>query len=301
MKRRDFLRLSSASTIMSNAETASALSHTAEAKFILRWLGGATMEITIGSLRFLTDPCLGEGAQAFVMADPNEAFDPARGSRVRPHARLVDFPGLSMQSFDAIILSHAHEDHFNQSARSRLGHRFSVICPVHDGNALSELGIATEPLAHGARRVFERDGVVVEITAIPAVHSMDADVAQLIGAGNGYYLSAVLPNRTMNAYWTGDSFMTAPVMDAVSRLPKPDLFIPHIGAVGRSGTFGQLSMDGQQATAAAQAVDARVVVPIHHSTFSLYAEPVGAMIAAHQADRAAGQLTILREGDTIEL
>ncbi|WP_260009939.1 hypothetical protein [Leisingera aquaemixtae] len=64
----------------------------------MRWLGGAMLEIEAAGLRILTDPCLGEGAEAFVMGDPNEMFDLSKGPNVKPHARLTPFPGLGART-----------------------------------------------------------------------------------------------------------------------------------------------------------------------------------------------------------
>lgn len=301
MMKRDFIKLGTASAFAAPFTSIAATAQGGEEMITIRWLGGATMEIEIGELRFLTDPCFGEGPEAFLMADPNEQFDPAKGPPEKPHARFTAFPGLSMDQFDAVLLSHAHEDHFDRAAQDWLQDRMPLICPTHDARQLIDDGLDAQPLSHLQKQVVERNNSRVEITAIPAIHSLNPDVAGFLGEGNGYFLQATVGKKELNIYWAGDTFMVDAVERAISDLPAPDLFIPHVGAVGMNGTLGQLSLNGEQAVLGAQMIGAKNILPIHHSTFSIYQEPVGAVTAAHAKVASRFDLTVLDEGAALQL
>lgn len=301
MIKRDLLKLGVAGALLGSIASSRVAAKAIDNDISVRWLGGATMEIKVGGVHVLTDPCFGEGDDAFQMADPNENFDPVMGPNVRSHARLSAFPGLTVQEFEAVILSHAHEDHFDQSAQASLGSDVPLVCPSHDVQELVDKGFNARALTHGESQVFERGNARLEITAIPAIHSLNPGIAEFLGDGNGYYLRAMTPRRTQHIYWAGDTFITEQVFDEVSRHPVPDLFIPHIGAVGKTGTLGQLSLNGEQAVEATKILSAKRTLPIHHSTFSLYQEPVHEMIEAHRTADVAGDLTVLIEGEVLDL
>jgi len=302
MIKREFLKLGAATALAGQFASTKTAAQAGDLSITIRWLGGATMEITVGEIRFLTDPCFGEGPRAFQMADPNEKFDPAQGPTISPHARLTPFPGLSSDKFDAVLLSHGHEDHFDELARLWLGDNFPLICPVHDAQQMIGYGLDVMPLDHGSGFEIERGNSHVKITAIPAIHSTSPSIADFIGRGNGYFLEARVAEKTRNIYWTGDTFMVEEIRHALSNLPAPGLFIPHLGAVGRTGTFGQLSLNAKQAIHGARTIGAGHVLPIHHSTFSLYQEPVEAIITEHSKLVPEWfDLTVLNEGAALQL
>lgn len=302
MIKRDFLKLGAATAIAGQFATTGTAAQNDDDRIAVRWLGGATMEISVGGLRMLTDPCFGEGPEAFQMADPNEQFDPARGPTIKSHARLTPFPGLSTESFDAVLLSHAHEDHFDALAKTWLGKKTPLVCPIHDAPQMIEDGHDVKPLKHGRRIEFERGNSRVKITAVPAIHSLTAGVAEFIGDGNGYFLEATVAGRTRNIYWSGDTFMVDEIGRALSALPTPDIFIPHLGAVGITGSFGQLSLNAEQAMQGARTIGAGHMLPIHHSTFSLYQEPIEVIVTEHSRLVPKWfELTVLDEGAALQL
>lgn len=298
MKRREFLQLGSAGLA---AGLVPAMARSKGAGVTVRWLGGATMEIEAAGLRILTDPCLGEGAEAFVMGDPNEMFDLAAGPNVKPHARLTPFPGLAHDQYDLVLLSHAHEDHFDQAAQGWLDRQVPLLAPEHDTAALREKGFAAQALAHGAARRFDGPQGRVTVTAVPAVHSLNTQISAVLGLGNGYLIEVEAGGRQQRLYWAGDSFDAAPVSAALAGLRPVDLFIPHIGAVGGGGTLGQISMTCGQAADFAARLAPKAVMPVHHSTYALYQEGPEALRAAHAATAPAWKLRLPAEGVRIAL
>lgn len=200
MNRRDFIRTTAGATALAPFINRAAHARVSDNGISVRWLGGATMEINIAGIALLTDPCFGEGPEAFEMADPNQMFDPAKGPNVKMHARNTRFPGLSLSHYDAVLLSHAHEDHFDQAAQGWLSDRGPLICAEHDAQNLSAKGHATEILAHGETRLFSTEQARVTVTAVPAVHSTNTDISALLGEGNGYWITAEIDEIKTNIY-----------------------------------------------------------------------------------------------------
>lgn len=301
MNRREFLALSGGSAAAAILPSLPARARVAGADISIRWLGAAMLELDIGGVRLLTDPCLGDGEEAFQMGDPNEMFDLSKGPNVKAHRRLTPFPGMALSGYDAVLLSHAHEDHFDQKAQAWLGGQGPVICPAHDAPHLSSIGVATEMLPHGQMRSFVKGNTHVRIMSLPAVHSLSPSVSEILGLGNGYWIEAIVGGRTEYIYWAGDTFMAVPVMQGLEGMPAPNLFIRHIGSVGTTGALGQLSMNGAQAVDFAARIGAARVLPVHHSTYELYLEPVSAMVEAHQATGSPASLNVIGEGASLRL
>ncbi|MBY6136985.1 MBL fold metallo-hydrolase [Nocardioides marinus] len=298
MKKRDFLKLAGAGVA---AGLVPAVARSAADPLRVRWLGSAMLEIEAAGLRILCDPCLGEGPEAFLMGDPNEMFDLAKGPQVKPHARLTPFPGLGHDAYDLVLLSHAHEDHFDQKAQAWLDRQLPMIAPEHDAPGLAEKGFAPQPLRHGAARQFEAPQGRVTITAVPAVHSQNPQISAILGLGNGYVIEVETDGRLQRIYWAGDSFHADPVADALAGQPPADLFIPHIGAVGGAGALGLLSMTGVQAAEFADRIAALSVLPVHHSTYELYREGPEILQAEHRRLAPRWQLLLPQEGEAISL
>ncbi|KPB00768.1 MBL fold metallo-hydrolase [Ahrensia marina] len=301
MNRRHLLKMGSAIALTSTLTPSMGSAKTTASDISVRWLGAAMMELNIGGFRILTDPCLGEGKKAFQMPDPNEMFDLSKGPNMKFHERLTAFPGMKLPDYDLVLLSHAHEDHFDQKAQAWLSKSLPLLCPSHDLDALTQKGFSASALAHGEKREFTVADTKVSITSIPAIHSLNQGISDILGLGNGYWIEAVVRGKTTNIYWAGDTFLADPVWNAMQSHAAPDLFIPHIGAVGINGALGQLSMNGQQALDFAARIKADKVLPVHHSTYVHYQEPVSEMIKLHDPANAQYSLHVLEEGSVLTL
>ena len=263
----------------------------AEARVKAVWVGGPTLMFRFGPITIVTDPVLGQGAQAFRMIDPNS------GEPDAAHARLEPLPDVSMNGVDLVLVSHDHADHLDDAALARLArHRFVV--PLAQVESVRRKG-AEEVLGLPWRssHTIRKQGYSVRITAVAAQHSEQPAVAKLLGEVNGYWIEFRHGRYRRTVYWTGDSF---PVPAEFSGdLRSPDLLVPHLGGVGAGGPFGQVSMGAKEALAFARAVQPKAVLPIHHSTFSLYREPINRFTRAAAGER--WKLKMLDEGGELVL
>lgn len=56
------------------------------------------------------------------------------------------------------------------------------------------------------------------------------------------------------------------------------MFIPHIGGVGVNGSLGKIAMDSNDAMMAIEQLQPERTLPIHHSTYDLFIEPVSVLM-----------------------
>jgi L-ascorbate metabolism protein UlaG (beta-lactamase superfamily) len=285
MKRRSFLKSActmtlAAPAILTDVSAAPAKTTAKSPRLDITWLGGATMLIECGDLTLLTDPAFGEGDEAFRMGDPNKMFDLAKGPDVVTHKRLTPFRGVDLSRVDQVLLSHLHEDHFDQKAESAIATDMPFLVPSHDRERLAANGFTQVHVADWMKpHVITRGDVTLTLTALPAEHSENPEIASLLGPGNGYWLEIRQGDWTKSVYWTGDTFPTSNVLDALEGFGSPDVFIPHLGGVGTSGSLGQISMGAGHAAIFVDRLRPGKVLPVHHSTYALYLEPVSSLPA----------------------
>lgn len=217
----------------------------------LTWIGHSTVLIEVGDRRFLTDPFLRE-----------------RLGPLRRHGTAVDIAALG--GVDAVLLSHAHPDHFDRMSLRQLDGDPLMVVPTGLGRVVERMGFVARELA-----VDERTDVGgVGITAVPARHGRWPRHPSAIALG---YLIEGSPS----VYFAGDTSSFA----ALDRLAgRVDVALLPIGSWGPHAAPWHLGPRGAARLAAR--IGARVVVPIHWGT--LY--PAGlARIWSGPLDRPAIQ------------
>lgn len=267
-------------------------------KISIKWLGGPTMLINFNDFQILTDPMLGDGDEAFLMGDPNEMFDIAKGPKIKHHKRLSHFPGITLEQIDLLVLSHAHEDHFDQAAEQQLHKTIPTLIPPANLQQMKKKGFSTlRDLAWGDSLTYNAGDGEITFTAVKAHHSANNDIDTILGAGNGYWIEFKSGSWRRTVYWTGDTLPTSDVISQVKKLGRPDILIPHLGRVGTTGPLGQISMGADEAIKMAFELSPRKILPIHHSSYSLYLEPIGHLIIKGQG--LPYGIDLISEGSTV--
>lgn len=263
----------------------------------LQWLGGPTVLMKFGPIQLLTDPMLGEGEKAYQMGDPNQMFDLAKGPNVIDHKRLTALPDLNINDIDLSILSHTHEDHFDQTAQKQLDRQLRLIVPTGSKKQLTAQGFSNiRELDWGLHWRLSENGYNIEITALPANHSTDKNINSLLGRGNGYWFTFNHGSWQKSLYWTGDSFATNEVLESLKAYPAPDIMLPHLGRVGTTGPLGQISMGAEEVLSLIAVVKPKLTIPIHHSTYQLYLEPI--QVLQDKQSTVAEKIQVLSSGET---
>ena len=291
MRSGGFLRVLAALALVAQpAAQAGSSEATARPRIEITWAGGATMLIEFHDLTILTDPAL--GAEGFSMGDPNVSDL----HTVKLHRRLTAFRGVALQAVDLVLLSHAHEDHFDQKAQASLDPALPIVLPTADVEALKAKGFQhLDDLKWGEMRQFDAGTGRVNITATIAHHSRDPQTAKMLGVGNGYWIEFSDGDWKRRMYWTGDTLPTSDVVEAIRSLGEPDLMVPNVGGVGTTGPLGQISMGADDVVALAAEIRPRWVLPIHHSTYAFYREPISELVAK---SRGKPYRLVIAEGTT---
>jgi L-ascorbate metabolism protein UlaG (beta-lactamase superfamily) len=265
----------------------------------LQWIGGPTALLRIGGFTLLTDPMLGpKGPKAFVLSK-----HPSTGEANAFIERFDDPADVDVSSLDAVLLSHPHADHLDAAAVEAIPKSTLIVVPPTAEAGLRQMGFTNvQPLRWGRTMEFtSRGGGKVAIAAVEAHHAHDAELNRALGEVNGYVLrfTSADSGRGYTVYWTGDSVLYDAITKAVAT-EGIDLLVAHLGAVGADGPIGRRSMDASEAIQLFKALQAKLLVPIHHSTFGHYREPIERLHLLALEQGLSG-IRILKPGERLKI
>jgi L-ascorbate metabolism protein UlaG (beta-lactamase superfamily) len=198
----------------------------------LTWIGHATVLIESGGRRFLTDPFLRD-----------------RLGPLRRRGASVDLAAIG--PLDAVLLSHAHPDHFDQRSLRRLEGDPLIVVPIGLGSVVERMGFKARQLAGGERTEIGGVGVV----GVPAQHGRWPRHPSAIAMG-------FLVEGSPSVYFAGDTSAFAGLGGALAG--RVDVALLPIGSWGPHSAPWHLGPRG--AARLANMIGARVVVPIHWGT-----------------------------------
>ena len=205
-------------------------------------------------------------ADATVLVDPNLSAwckVARRTWSAEPAAETLRTVG----PVDAVLVSHAHFDHLDLPTLRSLETPGIVALPTGAGKYVEghvrARVLEVEPSLDSRRPAFEVAGV--EVFAVPAAHN-----------GNRFHPLAsrekavgyVLRRGGEAVYFAGDTGPTAPFEEIAQRF-SPSLAILPIGAYLPAWPLQRYHLSPRTATAAADKLGARTVVPSHFGTFRL--------------------------------
>lgn len=248
------------------------------------WLGHSTTLVELDGARLLVDPVWAERASFSSWVGPKR-FHP-------PPLALDDLPPL-----DAVILSHDHFDHLDETlVRALAGRIERWITPLGVGDWLRRWGVAPT-------RVTELDWWEtttvggVELTATPARHFSGRALG---GQDRTLWSGWAMRGSSGRIYYGGDSAMQDEFPEIGARLGPFDLTIIEVGAYDR--LWPDVHLGPEQAVAAHTLVRGGVMLPVHWGTFDLalhgWTEPIERVLAA--AAIAGARVATPRPGGMIE-
>jgi L-ascorbate metabolism protein UlaG (beta-lactamase superfamily) len=230
----------------------------------------ATLILEVAGHRILVDPMLDEaGARPPIERTAN----PVRNPTVP-----LPFPAKEvLRGIDAVLVSHRHRDHLDETAERLLPRDVPVFCQPEDEEPLQVLGLNARPVAD----TLQWDGL--SMTRTPAQHGFGA-VADALAPVSGFVLDGEL-------YLAGDTVWYEGVQETIERF-RPRAAVVHAG--GASFLEGGLIVMGADDV---REVAARVpvVVAVHLEALN-HCHLTRAELAA-----AVPGVVIPRDGEAVEL
>lgn len=202
----------------------------------LTWLGHATTRIDFDNTSILTDPAL-----------------TTRLAHLRRHHHVDT---QQAEDIDLVLISHLHMDHLHIPSLRRVGRRVPVLVPRGGGRLLEKRGFTH--IVEVGRGDVVRFGNV-EVHAVFADHS-DSRGPQYSGTAEA--LGYVIECDGRRVYFAGDT----DYFDDMKAMGPLDAALLPIG--GWWNFLGPGHLNPKSAIDAVQALDPKLIVPIHWGTYS---------------------------------
>lgn len=211
----------------------------------LTLIRNATLTLRFAGLRLLLDPQL----DAAGTRDPIPNTAPARRN---PTVELPEPAELLVRDLDGVLVTHLHQDHFDDTARRLLARDVPLVCQPADAERLRGDGFAdVRPLAArgelGPLTIARTDG-----------HHGRGEIGAAMAPVCGFVLSA--PDEP-TLYVAGDTILCDEVRAAVAE-HRPDVIVVNAGAA-RFVTGDPIVMTADDVVALARLAPDALIVAVH--------------------------------------
>ena len=244
----------------------------------LRWLGHATVRLELDEAQFLFDPFLVGG--------------------IGPVRRRRKSPDLEVTPVDAVLVSHAHQDHLHLGSLRQLDRSTTLVVPRNTGRLVRALGFED---VHEVAAGDELTIGGVHVRTVPAAHDGRRMPFGPAAPAVGYVLDG-----DERVYFAGDTDLFPGMADLAGDL---DLAILPIGGWGPTLRSGHLNPT--TAAAALRLLRPRTAVAVHWGTLW----PVGmGRVRRHRFDESGDRfideasvtapevtIPVLMPGDSFEV
>jgi N-acyl-phosphatidylethanolamine-hydrolysing phospholipase D len=270
---------------------------TAQTAKSFQWIGGPTYVLHLGSFKILTDPMFSPKSDtAFFIAK-----HPTTGALNAPIQRYIAPAKFDTSHIDLLLISHPHADHFDKEAKAALNKQLFVIAPGVNKDLIKSWGFTrTTGLNWGDSSVLVKGDETLRIIAVEAMHAKDEPLKTQLGKGNGYIIEYTRGNNVYRIYWTGDTVWFDEIQDN-TKYGRINLLIPDMGSVGSDGKIGRRGLNAQDCLKIVKALNPDRITPVHHTTFSMYVEPISVLQQTLDTTKYKSRLDIIKTGGIIKL
>ncbi len=222
-----------------------------QANHIVR-LGHSSHLLKLRGRYWLVDPVFGERASPFTFAGPRRFH--------APPITLAELPPI-----DALVLSHDHYDHLDASTIAALKERVQrYFVPLGVGERLRAWGVPAERIQEfDWWQQGEWNGV--RVTAAPAQHFSGRS---LWDRNKTLWAAWSLASGDQQIFYTGDTGYFPGFAEIGRRLGPIDVALVENGAYNPDG-WPTVHMTPEETVRAFEELGARVLYPVHNSTFDL--------------------------------
>ncbi len=209
----------------------------------IQLIRNATLKISLAGSTILTDPVLlpRHGIESFAGVEKNPTVE-------------LPFPAEEViKEIDLVLVSHLHQDHFDDGAKKLLPKDVPILCRKINETALKENGFLNiTPIE------TQTTWQTIEITPTPGRHAGNEKWEEILGRVSGFVLKA--PGEPV-VYWAGDTILYDEIK-AVLTTVKPDIILTH-SCGAELGDSGPIVMDARQTIEVCKLCPGTVVVAVH--------------------------------------
>lgn len=204
----------------------------------------ATALLETGGVRLLVDPWFA----------PQGAGRSFGGTEVRsPIAPLPMEPAEILDGVDALLLTHRHEDHFDEAARDALPRDLPVLLTEPDVAPVAELGFSDITVL---KEGTEWRGLTFKPTI--AIHGPEW-LLERLGPVSGYVIRAA---GDPAIYLASDTIMVDAVRDVIAS-EVPGVVVVNAGGAYLQGKHGPIIMEAPDVVETAKLARTATVVAVH--------------------------------------
>jgi L-ascorbate metabolism protein UlaG (beta-lactamase superfamily) len=246
----------------------------------LTLIRSATLRVEIAGLTLLVDPQLDPaGARDAVPNTPNPRPTP-----------LVDLPVPAetvVSGLDALLVTHLHRDHFDDTARALLDHSLPLFCQPPDTERLHADGFID------VRPVFGDATLDELLIARTEGHHGTGEIGEQMAPVSGFVLAA--PGEP-TLYIAGDTILCDEVLAVVAEY-TPAVIVVNASAA-RFDESEPIVMDNDDVVALARAVPDARIVAVHFETVS-HSTETRADLRARLAAEGLTNVAVPEDGETL--
>lgn len=257
-----------------------------DSKLTAAWLGHSTVLINFYGFKIITDPVLFPRCG---LRFPGFTIGPKR--LTAPALTVPELPDI-----DLVLLSHAHFDHFDLRTLHRLPRNADVVTAANTADLLRWTRFRSKrELRWGETTELRRPLGALRVCAFAVRHWG----ARLRTDNHRGYNGYVLERNGHQIIFGGDSAMT----DKFAALRGPRRSDLAIMAIGAYDPWIRSHGTPEEAIAMANAAGADHIMPVHHQTFRLSAEPLREPIERFEAalQREPERIALREIGETFQL
>jgi L-ascorbate metabolism protein UlaG (beta-lactamase superfamily) len=248
----------------------------------LTLIRSATLRVQVAGQTLLIDPQLDPaGAREAVPDTPNPRPSP-----------LVDLPEpaeAAVAGIDAVLVTHLHRDHFDDTARALLPRDLPVFCQPADTERLHADGFTDARPVHADAKLGD-----VLIARTDGRHGT-GELGERMGPVSGFVLHA--PDEP-SLYVAGDTILCDEVRDAIAE-HRPAAIVVNASAA-RFSTGDPIVMDNDDVVALARETSARIVA-VHFETVSHSTETRAELRARLRAEGLEERVSVPEDGSEVPL
>ena len=201
-----------------------------------------------------------------------------------------------------MLLSHLHEDHFDQIVEKRLDRNVPIVTTAHGARGLEKMGFtATQALSTWETLAVTKGDATLRITSMPGRHGpavlnralppVMGSLLEFGGAG---------PAARYRMYISGDTLVYDDIHEIPKRYPGIDLALLHLGGT-RILNLLLVTMDAQQGVEMLRIVDPRTAIPIHYNDYTVFKSPIEDFQRAVRDAGLEARVRYLKHGDKFDL